>query len=178
MNEFPAEPAAKVETIAFGDRFAGSETFRDLFREGMTLVEQTAAYLDGPGRAASRELSRSGALSYTTESMRLTTRLMQVASWLLLQRAVNEGELTPELANNEKNKVKLDGPAGSQRGPALEDLPEDLIALIERSIRLQERVQHLDQAMYGPKLDDIPVNRVARDLGRLADAFGARTATD
>ena len=34
--------------------------------------------------------------------MRLTTRLMQLASWLLLQRAVNEGEITAENARTEK----------------------------------------------------------------------------
>ena len=60
----------------------------------MTLVEEAASYLDGPGREESRDLPRPAAVAYSTESMRLTTRLMQVASWLLLQRAVNEGELT------------------------------------------------------------------------------------
>ena len=61
----------------------------------MTLVEEAAAYLDGPGRGKSSALPRPAALAYSTESMRLTTRLMQVASWLFLQRAVNEGELAP-----------------------------------------------------------------------------------
>src|SRR5690349_18264660 len=73
--------------IAFGKRLAGSETFKAMFREGMALVEETATYLDGDGREQSRHLGRAGALSYATESMRLTTRLMQLASWLLLQRA-------------------------------------------------------------------------------------------
>jgi regulator of CtrA degradation len=39
--------------------------------------------------------------------MRLTTRLMQVASWLLLQRAVNEGELTWSQAHADRLRVKL-----------------------------------------------------------------------
>ena len=50
---------------------------------------------------------RPAALAYSTESMRLTTRLMQVASWLLLQRAVNEGELTSSQAQAERVRVKL-----------------------------------------------------------------------
>ena len=41
--------------------------------------------------------------------MRLTTRLMQLASWLLLQRAVNEGDLSVEQASHERSKVKLGG---------------------------------------------------------------------
>ena len=81
--------------VSFVDRLAASGSFGKLFAEGMGLVEESAAYLDGPGRTESRALERQAALGYATESMRLTTRLMQIASWLLLQRAVNEGDLTP-----------------------------------------------------------------------------------
>ncbi len=90
--------------IVFGPRLAGSEVFKALFREGMTLVEETATYLDGEGRTESRRLSRAGSLAYATESMRLTTRLMQLASWLLLQRAVNDGEMSTEQARPRKPK--------------------------------------------------------------------------
>ena len=93
--------------ISFVQRHANSEAFKALFREGMTLVEEAAGYLDGPGRAASKTLRRPAALAYATESMRLTTRLMQIASWLLLRRAVNEGELTPAQAQSERHRVRL-----------------------------------------------------------------------
>src|SRR5580658_2688165 len=78
--------------------FARSELFDRTFQEGMELVEETAAYLDGAGRQDSKLLSRNAALAYAAESMRLTTRLMQVASWLLVQRAVREGDMAPEAA--------------------------------------------------------------------------------
>src|SRR5437667_4598328 len=78
--------------------FARSELFERTFQEGMGLVEETAAYLDGAGRQDSKLLSRNAALAYASESMRLTTRLMQVASWLLVQRAVREGHMPPEAA--------------------------------------------------------------------------------
>ena len=71
------------EAVSFGERLASSQAFTDLFRDGMALVEETATYLDGPGRKESKRLERSAALAYATESMRLTTRLMQLASWLL-----------------------------------------------------------------------------------------------
>ncbi|WP_075215230.1 DUF1465 family protein [Mongoliimonas terrestris] len=175
MSEFVVTDAMDPHPIAFAERFASSETFRDLFREGMTLVEETAAYLDGDGRKDSRTLPRAGSLLYTTESMRLTTRLMQLASWLLLQRAVNEGEISSEQANSEKRKVRLDSVPNAQRVAGFDELPDALRALIERSVRLQDRIRHLDQAMYGPKLvGEAGANPVARDLGRLADAFGAR----
>src|ERR1700726_87014 len=93
--------------VSFGERLASSQVFADLFREGMGLVEETAAYLDGPGRQDAKKLERAAAIAYATESMRLTTRLMQLASWLLLHRAVNEGEMSLAQAGREKKKVKL-----------------------------------------------------------------------
>src|SRR5271167_1569160 len=102
-----ATAAPAPDAIPFIHRLALSGAFKDLFREGMTLVEEAACYLDGPGRTESRALARPAALAYSTESMRLTTRLMQVASWLLLQRAVNEGELTSSEARAERVRVKL-----------------------------------------------------------------------
>src|SRR5215218_1190988 len=126
MKEFPIDQAAPV---SFGEKLAGSPAFATLFREGMALVEETAAYLDGPGRQESRALERSASLAYATESMRLTTRLMQLASWLLLHRAVKEGEMSLAQVNAEKTKVKLSvGDRGDTETMAL--LPEQLRDLI------------------------------------------------
>ena len=69
--------------VQFSERLTNSAAFGTLFREGMDLVEETAAYLDGVGRTEAKALDRSVSLTYATESMRLTTRLMQLASWLL-----------------------------------------------------------------------------------------------
>src|ERR1700726_582766 len=121
--------------VSFGERLASSQVFADLFREGMTLVEETAAYLDGPGRQDSKKLIRTAALAYATESMRLTTRLMQLASWLPLHRAVKEGEMSLSQANKEKTKVKLSA-ADTHDPHNLELLPETLQELIARSMAL------------------------------------------
>src|SRR5687768_17845905 len=85
--------------------FARSELFDRTFHEGMELVEETATYLDGGGRQESKLLSRSAALAYAAESMRLTTRLMQVASWLLVQRAVREGDMAAEAACEDRYRL-------------------------------------------------------------------------
>ena len=87
MSEKTAQGAGPV---LFSEKLASSQAFAGLFKEGMALVEETASYLDGAGRQESKKLERSAALAYATESMRLTTRLMQLASWLLLHRAVKE----------------------------------------------------------------------------------------
>ena len=88
--------------------FAQSELFDRTFQEGMDLVEETAGYLDGSGRQESKLLSRSAALAYAAESMRLTTRLMQVASWLLVQRAVREGDMAPAAACEDRYRLNAD----------------------------------------------------------------------
>jgi len=162
--------------VPFIHRLAASPTFQDLFREGMALVEGAAAYLDGPGRADARALPQTAALAYATESMRLTTRLMQVASWLLLQRAVNEGELTPAQALSERHRVKLARQALGCAPETLATLPARFQELSARSLRLQERVIHLDQSLAVartphaiPRRSEVSVQR-----DRLRAAFGAR----
>ena len=170
MNERTADQAAPV---SFGEKLASSQAFAALFRDGMALVEETAAYLDGPGRQESKKLERGAALAYATESMRLTTRLMQLASWLLLHRAVKEGEMSLAQANKEKAKVKL--AAGEPGDPeTIKLLPEKLRGLIDRSKKLNDQVRRLDANIYAPSIaPDKPGihNPVERQLGLLKAAF-------
>jgi regulator of CtrA degradation len=161
-------------TVSFGARFARSDQFKAVFREGMALVESAATYLDGDGRKEARKLRPPHSLAYATESMRLTTRLMQLASWLLIRRAVSEGELTPEQAKEEQRKIKL--PVTGSEPPAreFESLPPRLRELIEQSIKLQERVIRLDQMLGQETLlqsgeGDHPLKT---QLSRLRAAFG------
>jgi regulator of CtrA degradation len=162
--------ANQAGPVSFGERLAGSQAFSILFREGMALVEETASYLDGPGRRESKLLPRSAALAYATESMRLTTRLMQLASWLLLHRAVNEGEMSLAQANKEKAKVKLStGDSGDADTIAL--LPETLRELIDRSLRLHARVRRLDTTIHSAAPADTKSNPVERQVDLLRAAF-------
>jgi regulator of CtrA degradation len=145
MSPFPAFEQDEAAPISFGQTFVTSERFKALFRDGMFLVEETADYLDGPGREESRNLHRSVALTYASESMRLTTRLMQIASWLLVQRAVAEGEITPDQALQEKNRVRLGVQEGTVPEAEFEVLPDHLKNLIMQTNRLHARILHLDQ---------------------------------
>src|SRR5258708_28103469 len=135
--------------VHFSERLTNSAAFSTLFRDGMDLVEETAAYLDGAGRVEAKALDRSVSLTYATESMRLTTRLMQLASWLLLHRAVKEGEMTLSPANREKTKVKL---RAADPGPndMIEKLRQALQGLIVRSISLQASVRRLHPTIHAP----------------------------
>lgn len=166
------EPAAEEGAISFTRGFVKSDAFMALFREGMGLVEQTAAYLDGDGRAASAALPREVALSYATESMRLTTRLMQIASWLLVQRAVAEGEMTAEQARAENDKVRI--PEQIVTGVQLdtERLPQGLRDLMDHSFRLQSRIRHLEGQMSGKAPSVEKANPVQDQLASLQARLG------
>lgn len=135
--------------VAFGTTFVRSESFRLLFREAMELIEDVAAYLDGPGRDESRLLSRQAALAYASESMQLTTRLMQIASWLLVQRAVANGEITPIQAASERRRVHLTQQNVAVSPGEFSVLPERLRRLVGLSLRLHARILHLD-GLLGP----------------------------
>jgi regulator of CtrA degradation len=160
--------------IDFLEHFAASDQFSAVFKEGMGLVEETANYLDGQGRRDARLLDRTGSISYATESMRLTTRLMQLASWLLLQRAVNAGELSPDEAKSDKHRIGLTDVGAGYRLKGGETLPEALVGLVDRSLRLHERIQKLDRMLNEPKSEQPAENAVSGHIDRLAAAFGRR----
>jgi regulator of CtrA degradation len=165
--------SARPSTICFVQKLAASSSFKALFAEGMALVEESASYLDGAGRDESRPLRRAVAMAYATESMRLTTRLMQLASWLLLQRAVNEGDMTSAQAASEKHKVRLARQEVACAPELFEELPARLRALSLRSMRLQARIAHLDQSLstarlYASRGEPSPI---ASQIERLRTAF-------
>lgn len=166
-----------AQPVRLAEAFAASERFRALFSYGMDLVEETAAFLDTEGRHAAKSLSKPATAVYGSESMRLTTRLMQIASWLLLQRAVAEGEMTSQQALVEKKNVKLNQLHTQLGGPGWDELPEKFHDLVERSISLQRRIQRLDQEIYSDRetlAEVTAANPVASQHALLETAFDPR----
>ncbi len=119
-------------------------------------------------------MSKASALAYASESMRLTTQLMQVASWLLVQRAVREGDMAATEACEARYRIDPAGRrivGGETASYEVELLPAGLTALVDRAGRLYERVVHLDQRMYCEVIEDDGVNAVVAQLDRLRAAF-------
>lgn len=163
-------PNAADPQVANALSFAGSELFKRTFEEGMAMVEETASYLDGKGRAESKLLPSKAALAYAGESMRLTTRLMQVASWLLVQRAVRDGEIQLAEASSEKYRLISREPQPTTSFAGSDELPEALKALIIRGGAIFERVRRLDETMYEQGAHE-PANAVTTQMARLTEAF-------
>ena len=168
MSEQTANEAGPV---SFGERLANSQVFTDLFRDGMALVEETASYLDGAGRQDSKKLERAASLAYATESMRLTTRLMQLASWLLLQRAVSAGEISFQDASREKHRINLSEIGAGHTLTGYEQIPLALKDLIDRSLRLHERILKLDEMVSATVRTNPQPSPVSHQIDRLAAVF-------
>ena len=171
MSETTADPSPMTtgrNRAAEVRDFARSELFERTFQEGRELVEDAASWLDGAGRRESKLLSRAAALAYASESMKLTTRLMQVASWLLVQRAVREGDMTPESACDTRYRLSERAVAADPSHP---ELPIGLIELVVRAERLHDRVLYLDRRMYRDETPEPEANPVLSQMGMLEAAF-------
>lgn len=162
-----AEPVKLAEHRIFSD------AFKPLYDEGMGLVEETAAYLDNDGRKEAKGLSKIAATLYAAESMRLTTRLMQIASWLLLQRAANTAEMTRDQVAAEKSKVRLDTASATPGTEGWSELPEAFRSLVDRSLKLQALVRRMDDEIYGADQDAADLNPVSDQINLLKTAFAS-----
>jgi regulator of CtrA degradation len=150
--------------------FTASALFERTFDEGMSLVEETAKYLDGKGRTDSRDLPRKIAMLYAGESMRVTTRLMQAASWLLVQRAVHEGDMEPEDATSERYRLGSKELCLGSGSDGVELLPVKLRDLLARSENLYRRIARLDDVLFTEGTGRAA--GVKDQFSRLEQAFG------
>jgi regulator of CtrA degradation len=164
-------------TVSFGEHFAASEQFDGIFKEGMALVERTAAYLDGNGRKEAKALKGPIAVLYATESMRLTTRLLELASWLMIRRAQKDGEITADEARSKRDRVRLKVQSRPAHITSYAELPQGLRDLIDASFSLNDRIVQLDRAMevvVGAE-NPVPVeNPVTAQMSLLEQAFAPR----
>jgi regulator of CtrA degradation len=174
-------PAQSSVTVILGDRLLAAETFDAIFRQGMALVEQTAAYLDGEGRKEAKALKPPLTVVYATESMRLTTRLLDLASWLLIRRGLRTGEMSAADADRKRSRIKLRPLGRPSHVKQFDELPENLRSLIEESFELNDRIMRIDAAIEGsraaPDAALAAINPVAAQMAQLHNAFGSLHAS-
>ncbi len=148
--------------------FIGSALFEKTFEEGMSLVDETAKYLDGIGRDESRALPRKIAMLYAGESMRVTTRLMQAASWLLVQRACMTATWTRAMPRASAivwaRATSVWAEAARRRASAREASRS-----LDRSDNLYRRIARLDDVLF--RGGDAPPG-VQAQFEKLERAFG------
>lgn len=159
-----------ADTPVSSEHFTGGKLFDTVFSRGMGLVEETAAYLDGPGRDQAKTLPREASLTYSAWSMELTTRLMQAASWLVMQKAVRDGEMRREEASARKYRIKRDEPALNPEMQRSRGLPPRFLELVGRAEALYEQICRLDDALYTGSKTKAGANPVSDQIAQLQKA--------
>lgn len=118
-----------------------------LYVESMLLADEARAYFDKHGRDDRMALDPLVRVGFSCESLKVTTRLMHVIAWLLTQRAVEAGELTPEQARKPARRL---GDAVESDEEVLGKLPPGALALIQSSRDLYDRVRRLEEGSDEP----------------------------
>lgn len=120
--------------------------FSRTYDEALALVKEARSYIAGPGHEAAKTLSQEATFTYATESLRMTTRLTEIMSWLMFQRALHCGEITEQEAQAEECRLQFSEVCLADVKEAdFTELPAGLLALMERSESLYRRVARLDQ---------------------------------
>ncbi|MGE0767557.1 MAG: DUF1465 family protein [Hyphomicrobiaceae bacterium] len=160
-------------TISFAQKFASSQQFDQVFREGMALVEATANYLEGQGRRDAKTAGPLAGAIYASESMRLTTRLLELASWLVIRRALKAGEITNEEARVKRRRLRLTAIGRPEHVKDFDKLPDKLKELIDASFALHDRIVLIDHALERPEpaVSEVAPNPVGEQVDRLFAAF-------
>ena len=123
--------------------------FRRTYDETMDLMVEARNYMAYVER---RERERAGAMAglrISCEAMRVTSRLTQVMAWLMMQRAVHEGELEAEEALAAAHRLSGGEVCLDDTFSADTALPNGLRSLLDRSLSLYQRVARLEEQMIG-----------------------------
>jgi regulator of CtrA degradation len=135
-----------------------------LYVEAMVLADEARAYFDSSGRDDRLSLDPRLRIGFACESLKVTTRLMQIVAWLMTRRAVAAGELSQ--APDPGGERSL-GDAPESDDEILPRLPEAALALIRSSQELYDRVRRIDEGA-APESQPSParslMNRLQRSL--------------
>nr|CBI79891.1 conserved hypothetical protein [Bartonella sp. AR 15-3] len=160
------------QAIVMIEHNAFDNVFNRLYEETMILIEETANYIDTEGRLVAHDLSVELSEIYGKEAMYLSTRLMQIASQLLLIRAEREGEMSPEQIQKEIAKVSLHTPSLESKSAHWKELPEVFRHFVQRSLRLEKRMRHMNYDKKHTALQALSQNNpVNKQLQLLKTAF-------
>jgi regulator of CtrA degradation len=125
----------------------GSQTaiFTRTYDETLNMIVEARNYMTHVEPRISRYRRGNPDLRFSCEALRVTSRLTQVMAWLMLQRAVQYGEITAEEACLDRNR--LSGRDVCLDTDSMDDdsLPVGLRSLLDRSYRLYQRVSRLEE---------------------------------
>ncbi len=140
------------------------------------MADEARAYFDRQGAADKDRYDTMTRLSFTCESLKVTTRLMHVIAWLMTQKAWLRGEIRTGALGDPKYRL---GPAAETDGAVLAIMPDTARQLVEGSQLLYDRVLRLqgkmDDALAVPERNGAaamaPTSPALELIGRLEKSF-------
>ncbi len=131
------------------------------YREAIELTRSVATYLEQEDKGGEPfGLDSETKIFHASESMRISTCLMQVVSWFLVQKAVAAGEMTREEAGAEKHRL-------GARDVCLADVdrtgikvPEEFLTYLDQAQGLYLRVARVDDMVYDRHSPENPVHEM------------------
>jgi len=128
----------------------GMEVFRFLktsYDEALLLLVLSRDYFAIQGRKDKQKLSKDQQLIYTLASSTITTQLTSVMSWLLLCRAMQEGELTLEQLQEEKFAMPEINPGVTESDSCFSTLSAPVKELLAKSSNLYNRMKRMESSV-------------------------------
>jgi regulator of CtrA degradation len=132
-----------------------------LYVEAMVLADEARAYFDRFSQDNRDQLDPVLRVSFSCESLKVTTRLMHIVAWLLTRRAVEDGEIDPLLALAPTHRL---GDTVVSDMAAIGRFPDEAQQLILASCELYDRVKRLDTKLVKPHVAMSPARNLHRQL--------------
>jgi regulator of CtrA degradation len=136
-----------------------------LYIEAMVLADEVRTYFDETGREERDSLAPLQRVSFSCESLKVTTRLMHIIAWLLTWRAVEAGEISAAQAREPSRRL---GVASDSDDTTVVLLPERARMLINGSRDLYDRIVRLDAGLAPESPQVSPARKL---IDRLEAAF-------
>ncbi|NOZ42768.1 MAG: DUF1465 family protein [Alphaproteobacteria bacterium] len=131
------------------------------YQEAMTLTQDVAGYLEIENQQLRNyDLSSGAGVYYASESMRVSTCLMQVMSWFLVQKGVAAGEITREQAGAFKFRLGASDICLAAVDTRKGNLPEQFVKFLHKSQDLYRQVARIDKMVYGDRERVNPVHKL------------------
>jgi len=116
------------------------------YHEALDLLSEAHTYISYRQALDESKMSPRQRLLMSYETMRLTARLTQIMAWLMMQRAVQQGDMgRDETGFDPAIEVSTEVLALDERETEEAELPRGLRYLMEKSHGLYTRIQRLEE---------------------------------
>lgn len=165
-----AQPAMITGVMVDIQKTLTPKVINALYQESMALAEDARDYFDHVGQWDRKRLQPMDRVLFSCESLKVTTRLMHVISWLLVRKAVLANEMTPADAMTPDRRLGRTTKNPQQDSPRIKTLPPMAQRLISKSQELYVRIKRLEDQLEGSEAepDDSPARQLQQ---KLAAAF-------